>query len=103
VANAFQGCLIGASLIVEGAKVHLAAQGQDIPEHMQSTIQLAVCCIGVTWQYKSLGSGQVPGLVKLSIFPNLQSREVSRFLRCEVVCYRGMRTGETGEEGCIFR
>ena len=69
VANAFQGCLIGASLIVEGAKVHLAAQGQDIPEHMQSTIQLAVCCIGFTLQYKSSGSGQVPGLVKLLIFP----------------------------------
>ena len=30
-----QGCLIGASLVVQGAKIHLAAQGQDIPEHFQ--------------------------------------------------------------------
>jgi hypothetical protein len=30
-----QGCLIGASLVVEGARVHLATQGQEIPDHLQ--------------------------------------------------------------------
>lgn len=64
-----QGCLIGASLVVQGAKVHLEAQGSEIPEHMQSTIQLVVCCFGFVWQFKSSNSGQVPGLIRMVIFP----------------------------------
>ena len=63
MANALQGCLIGASLIVDGARVHLAAQGQDIPEHLLSSVKLGVCCIGFAWQYKSLDSGQLPGKI----------------------------------------
>ena len=55
--------------MVEGAKVHLEAQGSEIPEHMQSTIQLAVCCVGFAWQFKSSDSAQVPGLIRMCIFP----------------------------------
>mmetsp|Transcript_3929 Transcript_3929/g.9902 ORF Transcript_3929/g.9902 Transcript_3929/m.9902 type:complete len:309 (-) Transcript_3929:295-1221(-) len=77
VVNAFQGCMLGASLLAKVVAQKLRERGIECPPHRVNQIQLGICAAGFVWQFKSPSSGKVPYFLTPILFAPLT---LERFL-----------------------